>query len=192
MFIRKSDKTAFIWNNENISYNDLLRNINYYSTLLKDKNIQKAAILSANRPEWGYAFYAIWKNHSIAVPIDFLSKPAEIAYILKDCRPEVIFCSSELVKVIDEVKTLIDYDIHCIVFEKEKYSAADYEPEELDIPDIHSTAVIVYTSGTTGSPKGVMLSYDNLIANIDSVTNNIKIYNSERNVMVLLPMHHIL
>lgn len=192
MFIRKSDKTALIWNNEHISYNDLLRHVNYYSGLLKNKNVKKAAILSGNRPEWGYAFYAVWKNGSIAVPIDYLSKPAEIAYILNDCRPEVIFCSADLAGVVEEVKTLIDYDIHCIIFEEQSYSPAGYEPEDLPETDLDEVAIIVYTSGTTGSPKGVMLTYDNLLANIDSVSNKIKIFNSERKVLVLLPLHHIL
>ncbi|MCU0370970.1 MAG: AMP-binding protein, partial [Bacteroidales bacterium] len=49
----------------------------------------------------------------------------------------------------------------------------------------------MFTSGTTGSPKGVMLSFANLLANIRAVTEEVKIFNSERPVLMLLPLHHI-
>ena len=91
MFIKDSEKTAIAWHEDKISYRRLLQNINYYSSLFAKNEEGKAAIYSPNRPEWVYAFYSIWKNQSIAVPIDFMSTVDEVAYILNDCRPEVIF-----------------------------------------------------------------------------------------------------
>ena len=52
-------------------------------------------------PEWAYAFYAAWKNDSIVVPIDFMATADEVAYILNDCQPEVIFISEETADVFD-------------------------------------------------------------------------------------------
>ena len=53
------------------------------------------------------------------------------------------------------------------------------------------TALIIYTSGTTGDPKGVMLSYENILANIEAVTRGVPIYTIDERVMLLLPLHHI-
>ena len=50
---------------------------------------------------------------------------------------------------------------------------------------------IIYTSGTTGNPKGVMLSYKNVLFNIDAVSVSVPIFKEESNVMILLPLHHV-
>ena len=191
MFLKANDNTAIIWQESKISYKDLLKNINYYSTLFKAEDTTKVAIFSENRPEWAYSFYASWKNDSIVVPVDFMAPAPEVAYILNDCRPEVVFCSRENARIFEETKPLLEYEPKVHIFEDQKYKYAHYEPELISEKDAQETAVIIYTSGTTGSPKGVMLAYDSLLANIEAVTEDIPIYKEGRNVMVLLPLHHI-
>ena len=63
-----------------------------------------------------------------------------------------------------------------------------------DIPlgNLEDVMLINYTSGTTGNPKGVMLTYKNVMFNIDSVSKQVPIFQEDSNVMVLLPLHHIL
>ncbi len=191
MFLRNSDKTAIVWKENNISFRDLLKNVNYYSTLYSGTGVNKISIYSANRPEWVFAFYSAWKNKAIAVPLDFLAQPDEIAYILNDCRPEVIFISRDMEKNFEEIKKLLLYNIRVFVFEELTEDTAKYEPVEIIAENVHDVAVIIYTSGTTGYPKGVMLSYDNLLANCEAVSKVIPIYADFRNVLVLLPLHHI-
>ncbi|MGE5437435.1 MAG: AMP-binding protein, partial [Syntrophothermus sp.] len=188
MFIKASENTAIVWKENRISYNDLLKHISYYSTLF---SADKIAIYSSNRPEWVYAFYAGWKNKSIPVPIDYLSKPEEVAYILNDCKPEVIFISIEQKGNIEEILPQLNYKIKVIVFDDIEYEFNNYPAEEIDTDDLERTSVIIYTSGTTGSPKGVMLSFENLMVNIVGVSEKIRIFTPERPVLVLLPLHHI-
>lgn len=191
MFIQSSDKTAIVWKNSAISYNELLTNISDYARLFSSKAVQKVAVLSENRPEWAYAFYASWKNNAIAVPIDFMSAAEEVAYILNDCKPEVLFCSNQTKELTQKALQSVEHPIEILTFEDlHPITALPIERDFIQ-PQIDKTAVIIYTSGTTGSPKGVMLSYDNLLANTEAVSVGVKIFTADRNVMVLLPLHHI-
>ncbi len=66
------------------------------------------------------------------------------------------------------------------------------DTDEFIIEDESSTALILYTSGTTGNPKGVMLSFKNLLANLNAVCRDVPIYVEGDRIMILLPFHHIL
>lgn len=116
----------------------------------------------------------------------------EAAYILNDCKPEILFTSaSQREKAEGAIKDL-DYQINIIVFdEMENKGWDECFPYPVELNDMQDTAVILYTSGTTGSPKGVMLTYDNIMANIDSVTKHLEIYKPHDRVMIFLPLHHV-
>ncbi|HPJ14034.1 MAG TPA: AMP-binding protein, partial [Spirochaetota bacterium] len=81
MQILNHPKPAIIHKDGEVSYTDLLKNISAIAKILKNEPF-KAVILSENRPEWIFAFYAIIKQNGISVPVDFLSSEDEILYIL--------------------------------------------------------------------------------------------------------------
>ena len=191
MFIKNHERTAFVWGNEQISYEDLLRHVHFYTTRFDAEKTRKVAIFSANSPRWAYALYAAWESGCMAVPIDFMAPADEVAYILCDCKPEVVFCSQDTAEILHRAIEQADYLPEIIIMETLGDSAGNYPPHALAPPDPNRTAAIIYTSGTTGSPKGVMLSFDNLLANIEAVTDGIPIYTPYRSVMALLPFHHI-
>ncbi len=191
MFLESREKTALVNKDGRISYSSLLSHISYYSSLFEKNKTTKVAIYAENRVEWVYAFFAAWKNNSVVVPIDYLAPAEDVAYILNDCKPEVVFCTNETKDALKKAAGMNDYEITILQLDEQEYNVNDYKAEALKPADVNKTAVIIYTSGTTGSPKGVMLSYDNLIANIESVSKHIKIFTEDRNVMVLLPLHHI-
>jgi long-chain acyl-CoA synthetase len=191
VFARASERPAIVWQNTTITYQDFLRHVHYYSSLFNAGATRKVAIFSANRPEWAYAFYAGWKNGAVAVPVDFMATADEVAFILNDCRPEIVFCSKATLPTLDQARAFLKYDVKACVFDDQEYDPARYGPEEIPQADLQKTAVIIYTSGTTGSPKGVMLSFDNLLANIEAVSDDIPIYTKDRNVLALLPFHHV-
>jgi len=185
------DKPALITKDQTITYRSLIHQINRFAGLFSGKGYQKIALFSENQPEWLYTFYAAWHNDAIVVPIDFLSSAEDAAYILNDCRPELILASRGMSKSWEKMIGKMDYLPEIIFFEDipgdETLSDLSWKmPAGLE-----KTAVIIYTSGTTGSPKGVMLSFTNLIANIKAVTDDVKIFNAERPVLMLLPLHHI-
>jgi long-chain acyl-CoA synthetase len=190
--IGKSEKPALVGKNVKLTYNSLLQQIDRYAGLLRDISKERIVIFSENRPEWIAAVYAIWKTGSILVPIDALSAVEDIVVILRDSRPRAVFCSAEKHDIMQQalIEAGLTPEIH--VFDNIADIPAVAEPEDFNIADPEQTAVILYTSGTTGNPKGVMLSFQNILTNTAAVCHDVVIYTPEDRVMILLPFHHIL
>lgn len=184
--LRDHGKTALIHRGREISYSELLENVGSFTNLIDTLPDERVLIISENRPEWIYSLYAIWRRGSIAVPVDFMSTPEEVAYILKDSRPKLAFCSEQtresLLRAIElsgvELEVL-NYDE--LAFPKPYEKTVHREAEDL--------ALILYTSGTTGEPKGVMLTFKNLFSNIEGVAQA-GIATKEDSTLAILPFHH--
>ncbi|MBN1878520.1 AMP-binding protein [bacterium] len=185
------DKPAIISADKPVSYSELAGAILSFAKSLQDYNPLRVVICAENRPEWIYAFYAIWHCEATVVPVDFKSNASDIAYILKDCSPDAIICSHQTRETIEKAISLSGFGIPIILMEDVPVSgSSDQRPCE-NPGNRDRIALIVYTSGTTGSPKGVMLSIGNILANTDGVSRDVKVYNSNDNILVLLPLHHI-
>ncbi len=184
------DKKSIISQQGDFTYTQLLQHIQQYSLLFNAKGYSKIAIYAENRVEWFFAFYAAMQNKCIAVPIDFMASAEDVAYIIDDCEPDLVFLSEGMKEPYTKVRQKSKHRPEEIFFENHP-PVKDHEiscwtgPEDND-----TTAVIIYTSGTTGSPKGVMLSYTNIFANMKAVVDA-RIFHSESQVLVLLPLHHI-
>ena len=211
MIIRDFKKAAIITKDGEVSYASLIANILRYAQKmpkreefsLVDGEKMKAIILSENRVEWIYGFFAIWQNKAIAVPVDATSTVSDVAYIMKDCTPQCIFTSREKEQLAREAIKLSGVDMKVCVFEDmmaevaADANAAAEEEAATEVLTYESSndgeiCLIIYTSGTTGSPKGVMLSYENLEANIRGVADEVPIFNGNRRTLILLPLHHVL
>jgi long-chain acyl-CoA synthetase len=177
--------------NINLTYNQLLSQTEQYATLLKDMVNQRMIIFSENRPEWIYALYAGWRKGATIVPVDVMLTQEDVDYIVSDSVPSVVFCSAEKSQMIHQACKSSRQNPEILVFEKIAMDSAKM-PEEMVITDHERTALILYTSGTTGNPKGVMLSFRNLLANLTAVCQDVKIYTPGDRIMILLPFHHIL
>ncbi len=184
--LRDHGKTALIQGEKEITYAELIDAVNSYASLLDVLPGDRVVILCENRPEWVYAFYSIWQRGAVAVPLDYLSNPEDIGYILKETEPSAVFCSDEteerLKRAIEGsgVRPLI-YNVDRTIPPKPNRSYLHRSLKDL--------ALILYTSGTTGSPKGVMLSFKNLLSNVDAITE-LRIVGKEDKTLALLPFHH--
>jgi len=183
-------KNYIITANQNITGSELLKQVQQYSLAIQNQNIKKVGIYSENRLEWIYTFYAALQCNCIAVPIDYMSSAGDVAYIIDDCQPEILFISRAMEDIYNQVKQKISFQPKIVVFEDLSPDSNQKESEWTGPEDDDTTAVIIYTSGTTGSPKGVMLSYTNIIANMNAVIDA-KIFHAGSQVLVLLPLHHV-
>ncbi|MFN8255190.1 MAG: AMP-binding protein [Bacteroidales bacterium] len=185
------EKIALITKDFSFSYQQLIAEINRYSFLLENKEYKKVAIFSENRSEWIFAFYAAWKFNCVVVPIDSGADINDVTFILNDCKPELVFTSKDLSSKIVLITEKLTYQPEVFIFGNEIPHKQTDDNSWLNPADLNKNAVIIYTSGTTGNPKGVMLSYKNIISNIRAVSDEVKIYTPERQVLMLLPMHHV-
>lgn len=194
------EKTAIIAGERNISFGQALRYIDMFAQQIPSSENKRIIIFSENSEGWIYAFFSIWQQGAVAVPVDASSTVSDFSYILRDCTPHGIWTSqhnvSVVIQALNETGMMIPF---YVIEEKMKLQPDDTHPlpdstpwAELDVPYNQKTALIIYTSGTTGSPKGVMLSYQNLMANIKGVSKDVGIYTSYRRTMILLPLHHVL
>jgi len=184
------NKDALITVNGNVSYSGLLKQVQQFANLFSEKGYSKVAIYAENSPAWIAAFYSAIQNNCIAIPIDFLSSTEDVAYIIDDCQPNLLFISTAMVDAYNKVESKTKHKPELQIFEEIQKDDNVEESQWLAPADPDTTVAIIYTSGTTGSPKGVMLSYTNIILNIQAVIDA-KIYLPEREVLILLPLHHV-
>ncbi|HZL11663.1 MAG TPA: AMP-binding protein [Prolixibacteraceae bacterium] len=184
------DKIAFVTAQGDVTYSQLLKHIQQYALLFENKGFTKVAIYAENSTSWIYSFFAALQNNCIAIPMDFMSSAEDVAYMIDDCQPELLFISAGMKESMVKVDQRIRHKPEVLVFEDISLDENIPESQWIGPEDDHITEVIIYTSGTTGSPKGVMLSYSNIQQNIDAVIG-CEIYIPERQVMIFLPLHHV-
>ena len=200
MFLERTERLALVdFENRHINYIDLINNIKYFSEYIVDLEKKKfGLIVMENRPEWIYSFFSVWDKRSAGIAIDANSSSNEILYVLEDSHPNVIFCSNETEKTIleavekyslkDSIKLV---NVDKIIIEQEKMNTIKNMQFELDNPTGDETAAMLYTSGTTGNPKGVMLSFNNLNTEMEGLYEK-GIFDYRDQILAILPFHHVL
>lgn len=199
MFLNRGDRLALVdFNDKKINYTELVNNVKYYS-----ENVVTAGkddfglILMENRPEWIYTYFALWDRKAVPIALDSTSNGKEILYVLEDSGPKFIICSDETEKNVKEAVslydkgqvTIINVDSHSI--DENKMEIIKKGDFELENPEGDSIATMLYTSGTTGFPKGVMLTFNNLSSELEGLEKKNLLEPSDQ-ILALLPFHHVL
>jgi long-chain acyl-CoA synthetase len=151
------------------------------------KSRDKAIICFENSPEFYVAYFALWQAGMIVAPVNTFLKEKELAHIIADAQPAVILTSSDRVELftksvenVPPIVTELDMDDADESAEIQD-NIVDLEPEEL--------AALLYTSGTTGLPKGVMLSSKNIMTNVLQIASLLGNPQEER-ILGVLPLFH--
>jgi acyl-CoA synthetase (AMP-forming)/AMP-acid ligase II len=169
------DKPAFIHGNRQISYAQFANRVNRLANALQRlglKQGENVAILQYNYPQTYESLFACFKSGLGAVPINFRLHPKEFAFIIDHSDSRAVILSSEFNDSIMEVRDRIPGARHLITLGGAAGELIDYETMldesddkfiDVDVsPD--DLAWLFYTSGTTGMPKGAMLTHRNLLA----------------------------
>ena len=172
-------------NRKKFTWSETTANIYKLSKILKSyvKKGDRVLLLSENRPEWLIADLSIMLANAITVPAYTTYTEKDYKYLIEDCEPSVVIVSNnamhkKLEKTINEknfIKKIITFDIISGINYGKKYLDFDSITktnlsEEDKIKNVNlkrtSPACIIYTSGTGGNPKGVILSHGGILNNI--------------------------
>ncbi|SHF05288.1 feruloyl-CoA synthase [Desulfofundulus australicus DSM 11792] len=149
----------------------------------------RAALLVSNRPEFMVAYFGILKAGGTVTPLNIKFTASEIAYILQDSEISVIIYEDNLRSVVEEATKGLP---HVIAVSTREMSGLmeKYECHNLDLPlNPSSLAEILYTSGTTGKPKGVMLTHNAVTLVAIMMAYEADIYFGDR-CLHLMPLTH--
>jgi len=147
---------------------------------------KKIAILGENSYWWIVSYFAIVCSSNIVVPIDKELSTQDIYSLLLDCGCSALIYSKSYDDIAEELQHLMG-EIECIE-DRTLAKFVDKAPDvELPQSDEAAIAAIVYTSGTTGKSKGVMLSQQNLCADTRAACMHIELYGR---TLAMLPFHH--
>ncbi len=186
---------------QEFTYSDVLEMVKSIAGFLKSKNFKKgdrAAILGENCPEWGISYFAIQWAGGVCVPLDARASQVDWEHFLRHSESKFIFVSNRFLDDILEIRDNIENLEEIITFPSPKEGTVAFDEvtnfkEKMEIPvdrDSDELAIILYTSGTTGTSKGVMLSHKNIISDIEGIMK-IFDFNENDHLFSVLPMHHV-
>lgn len=186
------DGVALIYQERKITYKQLYVQACALSKKIIERHAlrprDRALICFDNSPEFYIAYFALWQAGVVVAPVNTFLKEKELAHIITDAQPSLILTSSDRVALFEKTGVTLpplmtEQDIESVdaMSSLSRDSIVDLEPEEL--------AALLYTSGTTGLPKGVMLSSKNIMSNVLQIASLLGISHHER-LLGILPLFH--
>lgn len=147
----------------------------------------KAAILSRNCPDFIAAYLGILRAGGVAVPLNTLLAPDELRYILEDAEALVCFYGPEKADSVEELKRSGRHEFIPLDQAPPTGMTGRRRPDAAASP--HDLATLLYTSGTTGHPKGAMLTHRNIVSNAAAGTSALAVSEKDR-FIAFLPLSH--
>ncbi len=197
----KDNSNYFTWEKTFHSIKKLSSEIKKYTN-----KGDRCLLISENRPEWFITDLSVMLSEAITVPAYTTYAEKDYEYIIENCNPKIIFVSNQeqyrKVKDIIKKKSFInkvfsfeelDVDTDYYINVNKLFANLDYQ--DLNVPDLsikrNDPACIIYTSGTQGNPKGVILSHGGILNNCDGALDILKpLLSDQTRFLTWLPLSH--
>jgi amino acid adenylation domain-containing protein len=181
------ERPAIVHRSETTTFADLGRRTSGIAKALADVGLRRGetvAVLARSPTDAAAAFFATLGVGAVGINLNELYRPRQIEFVLAHSRARVLIVSQDILK---SMPRAISTDARILVLEDVEPSDASFEPLELpaDAP-----AQITYTSGSTGQPKGVLMSHANLWAGVRVVAGYLGLRNDDR-IASLLPFSFV-
>ncbi|HVE91777.1 MAG TPA: long-chain fatty acid--CoA ligase [Actinomycetota bacterium] len=196
---RVPDRTAIIFGQRQISYRDLDEQASGFASFLAGCGISagdRVALWLPNHPSFISAMYGAWRAGAVVVPVHAMLTPPEASHILADSGASVLACASVLpgdlhasLPKLRHVVVLDEPDGQATSLEDAFSAPAGGSAAAAQPPD--ELALLAYTSGTSGLPKGAMLTHSNLHSNLEQMKHLPVAIREDDVGLCVLPLFHI-
>ncbi|HWO61852.1 MAG TPA: AMP-binding protein, partial [Umezawaea sp.] len=198
----RPDKPALRYLGETTTWAQLSRRSLRLAAALADRGVgegDRVATLTLNHPWFVETVFAANSLGAMAVPLSFRLAPQELDYILDDCAPSAVVVDARLEPLLRSAPAAASIGTVIVIGESDTagdrvaYEGFLSSAEPMELPDVseESTALIMYTSGTTGRPKGVMLSHRNLQLQALTCVRAMKMFDDSDIGFLTAPFFHI-
>ncbi len=197
------DKVFLYWEDETVSFKQLNELSNKVANLLYDLGIRKGDKVSVylpNMPEFVYLYLGIPKIGAVTGPVNALFKPREVKFVVGHSEAKAIVTIPQFMEAVNEIKNDLpdlkniivigDYEGKSLNFWNLMENASSQAPPKVEINEKEDIAAILYTSGTTGFPKGVLQTHFNIRRNAEMLQDFLKASKDFR-FMLILPLFHV-
>lgn len=177
---------------QTLTYSQVYDNASRLASWLIENGLEKGdriAVTGKNSPEWGTAFLAGFLAGAVVCPMDYGLSEKELENLIATAKPKFLFADEEKFPHFENSADFRTISLSCRKNPQHLYNLCGKEIYENRCTNENDLAVILFTSGTTGNPKGVMLTHKNLVSDSFIAQTRMKIYQSDV-FYALLPIHH--
>jgi long-chain acyl-CoA synthetase len=199
--IKFPDKTALIYGSHHISYKRLLDAVERLANSLSKLGIcdgDRMGIMLPNIPQFVISYFALLKLGVWIIPINTMFKEEEIRYLLEDSEAKGIIAVDQYATQVQKAVQTLEF-CHVVIFLGDNIpnwarslttliASSDPMLEDIEI-EANNTAVVLYTAGTTGRPKGAVLSHRNILTQVESIRHAL-VLESNDILLCVLPLFH--
>jgi fatty-acyl-CoA synthase len=198
-----ADRPLVITDDIVMSYAEVDAAATRIAQMLRNRGIKpgdRVAMLMANYPITVALLFGIWRAEATAVPLNTLYRPEELGFVLAQSAPRLLIAMTGFLKrdYAAEIPTILPAGVDLLFYDPESPASSDLitaidavtaiQPAN-PVDAEHFPAVIMYTSGTTGSPKGVILTHDNLLRAAYAGAHH-QAFEDGRRAIFSLPLYH--